>query len=276
MPPSVGMRFSRFELVSRIGAGGMGDVWRAHDHDLHRDVAVKFLPERFASDPARLGRFAQEARAASSLNHPNIVTIHEIGETSGLPYIVMELVDGQTLREILLAQDGKPIPTRRLLEIGAQVGRRARQGPRRRHRAPRPQARERDGDGRRLREGARLRPRQAARGGHPVARPGARRGRRRAVVRLGPGHVARVALAADRGRRRDRHRRLHVSRAGARPGAWTSARTSSRSAPSSTSWPPAARPSAARARSRRSPRSSRTRPSRSRPSTPRCHPRCAG
>ena len=109
MPPSVGMRFSRFELVSRIGAGGMGDVWRAHDHDLHRDVAVKFLPERFASDPARLGRFAQEARAASSLNHPNIVTIHEIGETSGLPYIVMELVDGQTLREILLAQDGKPL-----------------------------------------------------------------------------------------------------------------------------------------------------------------------
>jgi serine/threonine-protein kinase len=115
------MRFSRFELVSRIGAGGMGDVWRAHDNDLHRDVAVKFLPERFASDPARLGRFAQEARAASSLNHPNIVTIHEIGETSGLPYMVMEVVDGQTLREILLAQDGKPLPTRRLLEIGAQM-----------------------------------------------------------------------------------------------------------------------------------------------------------
>jgi serine/threonine-protein kinase len=115
------MRFSRFELVSRIGAGGMGDVWRAHDKDLHRDVAVKFLPERFASDPARLGRFAQEARAASSLNHPNIVTIHEIGETSGLPYIVMELVDGRTLREILLAQEGRPVPTRRLLEIGAQA-----------------------------------------------------------------------------------------------------------------------------------------------------------
>ena len=108
MPPSVGMRFWRYELVSRIGAGGMGEVWRAHDHDLHRDVAVKFLPERFAADPARLGRFAQEARAASSLNHPNIVTIHEIGETSGLPYIVMELVEGHTLREILLAQEGKP------------------------------------------------------------------------------------------------------------------------------------------------------------------------
>src|SRR4029453_690833 len=87
LPPSIGMRFSRFELVSRLASGGMGDVWRARDQELHRDVAVKFLPERFAADPARLGRFAQEARAASQLNHPNIVTIHEIGETSGLPYI---------------------------------------------------------------------------------------------------------------------------------------------------------------------------------------------
>jgi tetratricopeptide (TPR) repeat protein/TolB-like protein len=115
------MRFSRFELVSRIGAGGMGEVWRARDQDLHRDVAVKFLPERFAADPVRLGRFAQEARAASSLNHPNIVTIHEIGQTSGLPYIVMELVEGQTLRDLLLAQEGRPLATRRLLEIGAQA-----------------------------------------------------------------------------------------------------------------------------------------------------------
>ncbi|HEY7922575.1 MAG TPA: serine/threonine-protein kinase, partial [Vicinamibacteria bacterium] len=115
------MRFSRFELVSRLGAGGMGDVWRAHDQELHRDVAVKFLPERFAADPVRLGRFAQEARAASTLNHPNIVTIHEVGQTSGLPYIVMEVVDGQTLRGLLLAQDGRPCPTRRLLEIATQA-----------------------------------------------------------------------------------------------------------------------------------------------------------
>ncbi|MGH9242500.1 MAG: serine/threonine-protein kinase, partial [Vicinamibacterales bacterium] len=115
------MRFSRFELVSRIGAGGMGDVWRARDQDLHRDVAIKFLPERFAADAVRLGRFAQEARAASSLNHPNIITIHEIGETSGVPYIVMELVEGRTLREIVLAQEGRPLATRRLLEIGTQT-----------------------------------------------------------------------------------------------------------------------------------------------------------
>ncbi len=121
MPPSIGMRFSRFELVSRLASGGMGDVWRARDQDLHRDVAVKFLPERFAADPARLGRFAQEARAASQLNHPNIVTIHEIGETSGLPYIVMELVDGHTLRDLLLSQERRPLPPRRLLEIAAQA-----------------------------------------------------------------------------------------------------------------------------------------------------------
>jgi TolB-like protein/Tfp pilus assembly protein PilF len=99
----------------------MGEVWRARDHDLHRDVAVKFLPERFANDSSRLGRFAQEARSASSLNHPNIVTIHEIGQTSGLPYIVMELVEGQTLREILLLQEGRGLPPRRLLDLGAQI-----------------------------------------------------------------------------------------------------------------------------------------------------------
>jgi serine/threonine-protein kinase len=115
------MRFSRYELLSKLGAGGMGEVWRARDHDLHRDVAVKFLPERFAADPARMGRFAQEARAASSLNHPNIVTIHEIGQTSGMPLIVMELIEGETLRQVLLEQAGRPLPTRRLLDVGSQI-----------------------------------------------------------------------------------------------------------------------------------------------------------
>ena len=104
---SVGMRFGRYELTGKLGVGGMGEVFRAHDQDLHCDVAVKFLPERFASDPIRLARFAQESRAVSSLNHPNIVTIHEIGEESGLHYIVMELVEGQTLREIV-HRDLKP------------------------------------------------------------------------------------------------------------------------------------------------------------------------
>jgi serine/threonine protein kinase/tetratricopeptide (TPR) repeat protein len=121
MPPSAGMRFGRYELLSRLGAGGMGEVWRARDHDLHRDVAVKFLPERFAADIGRMGRFAQEARAASSLNHPNIITIHEIGETSGLPFIVMEVVEGYTLRQLIPSPQARPLAVRRQLEIGAQI-----------------------------------------------------------------------------------------------------------------------------------------------------------
>jgi len=118
MAPAVGMRFGRYELLERLGAGGMGEVFRARDHDLERDVAVKFLPERFASDPGRLARFAQEARAASSLNHPNIVTIHEIGQTSGLPYIVMEFVDGQTLRRFVR---DRPLSAKRTLDIAVQL-----------------------------------------------------------------------------------------------------------------------------------------------------------
>jgi Flp pilus assembly protein TadD len=112
-------RFGRYELIERIGAGGMGEVFRARDHDLHRDVAVKFLPIRFASDPDRLARFAQEARTASSLNHPNIVTIHEIGSKDGSPYIVMEYVDGETLRRIIAR--GTLLPAKRALDIGVQL-----------------------------------------------------------------------------------------------------------------------------------------------------------
>jgi serine/threonine protein kinase/tetratricopeptide (TPR) repeat protein len=115
---SVGTRFGRYEILSLIGAGGMGEVYRALDHDLKRNVAIKLLPSRFASDSGRMTRFAQEARAASSLNHPNIITIHEIGETSGLPFIVMEFVDGETLR--LVIAKGR-LTVRRSLDLGAQV-----------------------------------------------------------------------------------------------------------------------------------------------------------
>ena len=118
MLPSTGMRFGRYELLARLGSGGMGEVFRARDHDLQRDVAIKFLPERFASDAVRLGRFAQEARAASQLNHPNIVTIHEIGQTAGLPYFVMELVHGQTLRVLMR---GRRLGVRRTLEVAGQL-----------------------------------------------------------------------------------------------------------------------------------------------------------
>ncbi|HEX9186382.1 MAG TPA: protein kinase, partial [Vicinamibacteria bacterium] len=121
MPPSVGMRFGKYELLSPLGAGGMGEVWAARDHDLQREVAVKFLPEKYAKDPNRYSRFIQEAQAASKLNHPNIITIHDWGETSGLHYIVMERVEGETLRQMLQLQGEHPMSARRLLDIGAQI-----------------------------------------------------------------------------------------------------------------------------------------------------------
>ncbi len=93
-------------------------MFRARDLDLGRDVAIKFLPERFASDAVRLARFDREARAASSLNHPNIVTIHEIGSASGTPFIVMEHIEGRTLRELL--RDG-PLPARKAIDIAVQL-----------------------------------------------------------------------------------------------------------------------------------------------------------
>jgi eukaryotic-like serine/threonine-protein kinase len=114
-----GTRFSRFEVLELLGAGGMGEVYRARDHDLHRDVAIKFLPERFASSPERLARFEQEARTASSLNHPNIITIHEIGVAPGIPpYIVMEFVEGRTLRAVL--HEGR-LPRRLVFDIATQL-----------------------------------------------------------------------------------------------------------------------------------------------------------
>jgi tetratricopeptide (TPR) repeat protein len=118
MPAAVGARFGHYELLSAIGAGGMGEVFRARDLDLHRDVAIKFLPAQYAADADRLARFSQEARAASALNHPNIVTIHEIGQAFGQPYIVMELVDGATLRDEI--NRGR-IEPKRALELAAQA-----------------------------------------------------------------------------------------------------------------------------------------------------------
>jgi serine/threonine-protein kinase len=114
----IGKRFSHYEIVSLLGTGGMGEVYRARDLTLGREVAIKFLPARYANDALRLNRFEQEARAASSLNHPHIVTIHEVGQEQGVPFIVMELVHGRTLRDLLV---GRPILNRRALDIVAQA-----------------------------------------------------------------------------------------------------------------------------------------------------------
>jgi len=113
-----GQRLGGFEVLAPIGAGGMGEVYRARDTRLGREVALKVLPESLASDRGRLSRFEQEARAASALNHPNIVTIYEIGREGETAYVAMELVDGKTLRE--LAASGA-MPVKRVLNVAAQV-----------------------------------------------------------------------------------------------------------------------------------------------------------
>ncbi len=114
----IGRRFAHYEILGPLGSGGMGDVYRGRDLRLGREVAIKFLPARYTQDAMRLVRFEQEARAASSLNHPNIVTIHEIGQSEGTPYIVMELVNGRTLRDLL---NGKPLLNRRSIDLAAQA-----------------------------------------------------------------------------------------------------------------------------------------------------------
>ena len=115
---SSGTRLGQYEIVDRLGAGGMGEVFRARDTRLGRDVALKALSGELSLDPARLTRFEAEARSASALNHPSIVTIHEIGLDDGTPFIVMELVDGKTLRELLYAG---ALPLRRSVGLAAQL-----------------------------------------------------------------------------------------------------------------------------------------------------------
>ncbi len=113
-----GARLGPYEITGRIGAGGMGEVYRARDSRLGRDVAIKILPEDLSSDPDRRSRFEQEARSASALNHPNIVTVHDIGTSNSTIYIAMELVEGRTVRELVV--EG-PLPTKKLLSIAAQA-----------------------------------------------------------------------------------------------------------------------------------------------------------
>jgi predicted ATPase/serine/threonine protein kinase len=115
---SPGARFGSYEIIEPLGAGGMGEVYRAKDTRLHREVAIKTLSLERCSHPEALSRFEREARAASALNHPNIVTIYELGHENGTRYIAMELVDGETLRSLLASG---PIPFRKLVAIAAQI-----------------------------------------------------------------------------------------------------------------------------------------------------------
>ncbi|HXN97575.1 MAG TPA: protein kinase [Candidatus Acidoferrales bacterium] len=118
MPLPAGTKLGPYEIVAPLGAGGMGEVYRARDTRLGRDVAVKVLPASFAKDAERLRRFEQEARAAGALNHPNILAIYDIGVQDGAPYLVTELLEGETLRERLRAS---ALPVRKALDLALQA-----------------------------------------------------------------------------------------------------------------------------------------------------------
>jgi tetratricopeptide (TPR) repeat protein len=113
-----GSRLGPYEVIAPLGAGGMGVVYRGRDSRLGRDVAIKVLPSELAADPDRLRRFEQEARAASALDHPNILTVHDVGSFEGQPYLVTELLEGETLRGRL---EGGALPVRKAVEIAVQV-----------------------------------------------------------------------------------------------------------------------------------------------------------
>jgi eukaryotic-like serine/threonine-protein kinase len=115
---AIGSRLGAYEILARIGAGGMGDVYQASDTKLGRSVAVKVLPPVFVDDPGRLARFQREARMLASLNHPNIVTLHSFEEADGIHFLTMELVEGQSLNR-LIPKGGLPVD--RILDFATAI-----------------------------------------------------------------------------------------------------------------------------------------------------------
>jgi eukaryotic-like serine/threonine-protein kinase len=118
MPLVPGTKLGPYEIVSSLGVGGMGEVYRAKDTRLDRAVAIKILPAHFSNDPVRKQRFEREAKAISGLNHPNICTLHDVGSQDGADYLVMEYVDGESLAQRLTKG---PLPIEQLLKVGREI-----------------------------------------------------------------------------------------------------------------------------------------------------------
>ena len=195
---SAGTRLGPYEILAPLGAGGMGEVYRAKDPRLGREVAIKVLPASFSQDPDRLKRFEQEARAAGVLNHPNITAVHDFGTHDDAPYIVTELLEGETLRARLLSGSLPRAQGHRLRHPDREG---PRGGAREGDRPPGPEAREPVPDEGRAGQDPRLRPREAEDRGRRERPDGLRNG-----------------LGRHAARRRARDDGLHGARAGAREG----------------------------------------------------------
>ncbi|HET7208952.1 MAG TPA: serine/threonine-protein kinase, partial [Terriglobales bacterium] len=113
-----GTKLGPYEIVASLGAGGMGEVYRARDNRLERTVAIKILPTDFSSDPVRKQRFQREAKIVSSLSHPHICVLHDIGSQDGLDFLVMEYIEGETLADRLKRG---PVPVEQVLKFGTQL-----------------------------------------------------------------------------------------------------------------------------------------------------------